>query len=101
MASKELLVLRLLAEHPRGLYGSEMVNLTEGALGRATIYTLLQRMVDKGFLTEVVDPPTASLSMSRTRHKLTAKGAAEFDRSLNELGLTLVAGRFAHKTVGG
>jgi DNA-binding PadR family transcriptional regulator len=53
MAPKELKVLRLLIDNPRGLYGSELVSRSEGYLSRGSIYTLLERLVEKGFVREV------------------------------------------------
>ena len=64
----------LLMEHPLGLYGSEFVAKSDGVLGRGTVYTLLERLVDKGFVREIEEPPTSSYQMARTRHVITAVG---------------------------
>src|SRR5207249_3871894 len=63
MAEKEVLVLRMLMDNIRGLYGSELVHKSGGELGRGTVYTLLERLVQKGYVREVEDPPTAALQL--------------------------------------
>jgi DNA-binding PadR family transcriptional regulator len=90
MAPKELLALRLLIEHPKGLYGSEFVHHSEGKLNRGTVYSLLERMVDKGFAREVEEPATATLQLARTRHLITAQGRAAYMGFLQEQGLQMV-----------
>lgn len=86
MAPKELKILRLLIDNPRGLYGSELVSLSNGYLGRGTIYTLLDRLVDKGFVREIEEPPTPALQMSRTRHFITGEGQTAVRDYANEMG---------------
>ena len=95
MSPKELLALRLLIDNPRGLYGSEFVSVSKGKLGRGSIYTTLDRLVDKGYVREVVDPPTSEISLPRTRHVITAKGTREYHGFLAEQGLLMQAGVFA------
>lgn len=90
MAPKELLALRLLIDNPRGLYGSEFVHHSGGKLNRGTIYALLERMVDKGFVREVEEPATTSLNLARTRHIITAQGKSAYSAFLAEQGLTMV-----------
>ena len=74
MAPKELKALRMLMDRPGGLYGSELVSLSEGFIGRGTVYALLDKLVAKGFVREVEEPPTPSLQLARTRHFITAPG---------------------------
>lgn len=89
MAPNELLALRLCIDHRGGLYGSEFVHLTEGRLTRGTVYTLLDRLVDKGLLTEVEEPATARLRLARTKHKITAQGLNAYNAFLREQGLQM------------
>lgn len=89
MAPKELMALRLLIDNPRGLYGSEFVHLSGGKLARGTVYILLERMVDKGFVREVSEPATAALQLARTRHIITAAGRAALNGFLAEHGLAM------------
>lgn len=90
MAPKELLALRLLIDNPRGLYGSEFVHLSEGRLNRGTVYVLLERMVDKGFVKEVAEQATTGPQLARTRHIITAQGRSAYDAFLSEQGLQMV-----------
>lgn len=76
-------------DHPSGLYGSEMVALSGGYLGRGTIYSLLDRLIEKGFIREVVEPPTPSFQMSRTRHIITANGKLAVVNYAQEMGFIL------------
>lgn len=89
MSPKDLKALRLLMDHSRGLYGSEMVVLSGGFLGRGTIYTLLDRLVERGFVREIVESPTASLQMARTRHVITANGQRAVREYVEQMGLLL------------
>ena len=88
MASKELLVLRLLIDNP-GLFGSEFVHLSK-ALNRGTVYALLERMVEKGYVREEQQPPTTSLQLARTKHFITGEGRKAYDAFLSEQGLRMV-----------
>ena len=58
-SQKEVLVLDLLAREPE-LYGLQMVEGSDGALKRGTIYVTLSRMEKKGYVqssTDVVPSP--------------------------------------------
>jgi DNA-binding PadR family transcriptional regulator len=90
MAPKDLKALRLLMDHPRGLYGSELVALSEGYLSRGTIYTLLDRLVERGFVREVEEPPTPSLQIARTRHFITAVGQRAIQQYAREMGFAII-----------
>jgi DNA-binding PadR family transcriptional regulator len=87
MSPKELLALRALIDNPRGLYGSEFVALTEGALSRGSVYNILERLVDKGFVRETVDPPESKYLVSRTRHTITGAGQRAYYAFLTQQGL--------------
>jgi DNA-binding PadR family transcriptional regulator len=95
VAPKELKALRLLMDYPRGLYGSEFVVRSEGYLGRGTIYTLLERLVDKGFVREVQEEATAEYQLPRTRHIITAAGRRAVTEYCGLMGLQLVNANLA------
>ena len=95
MAPKELLALRLLLDNPHGLYGSEVVALSKGKLSRASIYTILERLGEKGFVRETVDPPEPRYLAPRTRHTITAAGQRAYHAFLRDQGLQVVKGAFA------
>ena len=89
MAPKNLKALRLLMDHPQGLYGSELVKLSDGYLSRGTVYTLLDRLVAKGFVREIEEPATLSLQFARTRHLITAQGRREVHEYAEEMGFVI------------
>ncbi len=95
MAPKELLILRLLMDNPQGLYGSEVVHLSKGGIGRGTVYSLLERMVAKDFVREVEEEPTVALQLKRTRHFATQKGTLACQNFVVSQGLAIVPGHFA------
>lgn len=50
LSRKEALVLKMLINSGRELFGLEMVEASNGELKRGTIYVTLQRMEEKGFI---------------------------------------------------
>jgi DNA-binding PadR family transcriptional regulator len=89
MAPKEMKIMRLLMDNVRGLYGSELVHLSNGYLSRGSVYTLLSRLVDKGYITEIEEPPTQALMLPRTRHKITALGESSVREYAQTMGFEL------------
>ena len=89
MSPKNLLALRMLIDNPNGLYGSEMVHASGGKLTRGTIYVLLARLIEEGWVREINDPPTDQLQLARTRHVISASGKAAYNAFLSEQGLTM------------
>lgn len=89
MAPRELKALRLLMDNPRGLYGSELVALSDNYLGRGTVYTLLSRLVEKGYVREIEEEPTSALQIARTRHVISGEGRKAVQEYVDEMGLLL------------
>jgi DNA-binding PadR family transcriptional regulator len=81
--------LRLLMDKPTGLYGSELVSMSNGFLSRGTIYTLLDRLVEKGMVREIEEPATAALQMARTRHLITGQGQKAVREYAAEMGFLI------------
>jgi DNA-binding PadR family transcriptional regulator len=73
-SNKELLVLRLLRDGPIEMYGLELVNASNGKLGRASIYVTLDRLETKGFLKSRTPAEDDHPGLPRPRYKLTALG---------------------------
>lgn len=59
LSPKEFLILKLLIESGRELYGLEMVEASDGNLKKGTIYVTLQRMQDKGVVDSKPEPRIA------------------------------------------
>ena len=71
----EMLVLRLLQSETGGMYGLEIVEASEGAVKRGSVYVLLGRLEEKGFV-KAQKPKTAPEhpGLPRPIFKLTADG---------------------------
>lgn len=95
MAPKELLALRLLIDNPQGLYGSEIVHLSNEGIGRGTVYMLLERLAVKGHVLGVDEEPTTSLNLKRTRHFVTKAGRKACEEFVSAHGLAIIAGAFS------
>jgi PadR family transcriptional regulator PadR len=59
LSAKELLILEMLLQGKRELYGLEMVEASNGNLKRGTIYVTLQRMQEKGLVDSKLEPRAA------------------------------------------
>ncbi|NUP13972.1 MAG: hypothetical protein HOW73_48680 [Polyangiaceae bacterium] len=74
LSDKESVILGLLADLGE-LYGLELVERSDGALKRGTVYVTLARMEDKGLV--VTRPPPkgeATPGLPRPRYRITALG---------------------------
>lgn len=91
MSPKDLKILRLLMDNPKGLYGSEIVALSDGFLKRGSIYSLLDRLVEKGYVKEIQEPPTPSLQLARTRHKISGVGERAVREYAKEMGFSILS----------
>ena len=72
--TKELYILGCLSDQPGGLYGLEMVKASNGKLARGTVYVLLSRLEEKGFVTAKADPHANHPGLPRRQYKLTGLG---------------------------
>lgn len=74
VATKELLVLGLLRDTPKGLYGLELVRASDGRLQRGTVYVTLGRLEEKGYVKSNVHGKSDHPGLPRPRYSLTAQG---------------------------
>jgi PadR family transcriptional regulator PadR len=75
VSRKELLVLEMLIQSGRELFGLEMVEASNGALKRGTIYVTLQRMQEKGLVDSKPETRTApEIGIPRRLYKVTGYG---------------------------
>ena len=62
------------------LYGLELVKLSGGRLKRGSIYVILARMADKGYVeSRTVPAPRGTQGPARRKFKLTSGGGAMFE----------------------
>jgi len=73
-SQKEALILRLLMGNAE-LFGLQMVEFSEGALKRGTVYVTLDRMEDKGYITSRQEEKLpGAIGLPRRLYKLTGLG---------------------------
>jgi DNA-binding PadR family transcriptional regulator len=74
LSGKERLILDMLIAGGE-MYGLEVVDRSEGRVKRGTVYTTLERMHEKGYVTfRKVDPPSGGGGMPRRLYKVTGDG---------------------------
>lgn len=74
--ASEMLVMRILQNEPRGLYGLQVVEQSDGVVKRGSVYVLLGRLEEKGFV-RVLRPKseTGLPGMPRPIYQLTGQGS--------------------------
>ena len=95
-SDKELIVLRILKDSPRGMYGLELSKASNGALGQAAVYVTLSRMESKGFVKSHTPTTDDHPGLPRPQYKITALGeralkAAEAAQEVLGARLAMVA----------
>jgi len=68
------MILGLLRDEPGGMYGLELVKTSEGRLSRGTVYVLLGRLEEKGYVRSSTPKASDHSGLPRPRYKLTAQG---------------------------
>jgi DNA-binding PadR family transcriptional regulator len=67
--------MQLLATEPGGQYGLELVNNSDGKLKRGSVYVLLSRLEDKGYVKAKEEaPPAGTGGMPRRLYRITGLG---------------------------
>ena len=74
MDPKHLLTLELLRDHPHGLFGREIVDLSRSQIGLASVYSILETLNYAGLVAEVLEEDPKPPLLARTRHFLTPGG---------------------------
>jgi PadR family transcriptional regulator PadR len=75
LSRKESLILEMLTESARALYGLEMVEASGGGLKRGTIYVTLQRLQEKGLVDSRSEPRTLpEIGIPRRMYSITGLG---------------------------
>lgn len=81
-----MLVLSLLRDEPGGMYGLEMVKASNGELARGTVYVLLGRLEEKGYLRRWVRAKPDHPGLPRPLYALTGQGRQVLDAA-DQMGL--------------
>ena len=86
ISKTEYLILKILMNHGPELYGLEMIELSQGKLRRGSIYTLLARLENKGFVDSEKEIDVQP-GLTTQRRFFTISGEGE--RALNEWELSI------------
>lgn len=74
-SGKELEVLRILQSEAKGMYGLKIVEASGGKITRGSIYVLLGRLEEKGFISVAqTAEQVRHAGLPRPRYRLTAVG---------------------------
>lgn len=80
ISRKEAMILDMLIGAGRDLYGLEMVDASNGALKRGTIYVTLQRMKEKGYVESKPEPrPAPEVGIPRKLYQVTGYGSRVYN----------------------
>ena len=72
---KELEILQLLASNPAGLYGLQLVKLSEGRVKRGSVYVYLSRLKGDNLVSAKTSPaPEGYGGLARPMYKITGHG---------------------------
>ena len=75
LSPKEMMILKLLIEQRRELFGLEMVEQSRGQLKRGTVYVTLGRMEEKGLInSHKEEPRPGSRGLPRRLYLPTGQG---------------------------
>jgi len=93
LSKTEALILQIMSENGfREMYGLELLKLSNNGIKRGTIYTTLQRMADKGFVTSrQEEKPNDVSGIPRRLYEITGTG----QRALQAYGLVISDVEFA------
>lgn len=85
----EMTVMRILQGRPRGAYGLEIVVASENAVKRGSVYVLLGRLSEKGFVRIVGTKSPAYEGPPRPQYALTLEGSRVM-AAAEEIGMSFV-----------
>lgn len=94
LTNTQAIILTLLVNRGKS-YGLELVKNSDGRLKRGTVYVLLQRLEEKGFVTsELEAPKEGQLGPPRRTYEATGHGARVLDawRLYREVGALRLGG---------
>lgn len=88
LSKTEALILQIMSDNGfKERYGLEILKLSDGKIKRGTIYTTLQRMEDKGFVTSrQEDKPDDVSGIPRRLYEITGTGQRAFQAQALFLG---------------
>lgn len=85
LSEKEFLIMNLLIGSVKEMYGLQLVEKSEGALKRGTIYVTLSRLEDKGYIKSRKEDEQPGVASPRRLYKATGLGQKVF-RAIERAG---------------
>lgn len=82
----ELKILTLLASAGKDLFGSELVHLSNGFVGRGTAYATFVRLEAKGFIKSSIVPASPAYQLNRPHYQITQSGVQAIEGFAREFG---------------
>lgn len=70
----EAKILGLMTRRSAGVYGSELIHMSGGAVKRGSVYSLLGRLEKSGFVSATEETATERHALARTSYRITAQG---------------------------
>ncbi len=83
----ELRALALL-RRSKGLFGSEIVHLSNGSIPRGSVYVLLKRLEEKGYVSEEIVEASADYNLDRRLYRVSSNGKRLLDSLAHEFGFS-------------
>src|SRR5436190_1410266 len=78
LSAKEYVTMHLLVGSPKRMYGLELVEQSEGELRRGTVYVVLNRLEERGFVTSKKEEAAPGIAQPRRHYRPTAEGVRVF-----------------------
>jgi DNA-binding PadR family transcriptional regulator len=75
VSGKERLLLELLMDGGKAMYGLELVERSDGGISRGSVYVTLSRMEEKGLVTSEQEAETGRSGIPRRLYRPTGLGA--------------------------
>jgi DNA-binding PadR family transcriptional regulator len=89
----EMIVMRILQGKPRGAYGLEIVAASDDTVKRGSVYVLLGRLEEKGFVRVLKTKPEAGYEgPPRPQYQLTGEGARVL-AAAEAIGMSILGAR--------
>lgn len=85
LSGKEYLIMNLLISSREPMYGLSLVEKSDGALKRGTVYVTLSRLEEKGYISSKREEERPGVAMPRRLYRPTGQGAKVFN-ALSSVG---------------
>lgn len=84
MSPERILILEMLRDNPSGLFGLDIVTMSDGKIGRGMVHVYLGPLEEEELVT--CERVPQSIGLPRPLYKLTKKGRRVLDEGFDALG---------------